>query len=141
MTRRMTDNMPANETEATADMFQWILFQDDVTALFDWPVNSRYLVAALRDLRTASYSGTANAYEVRLAWQMLLDTAGPILTGRFIASGTWREYTPYVFSARDTPSLATLWEGEQKSVVCRAQYHLEVPIGMRFDVVEIPASR
>jgi len=60
--RRILDNVPNNETEATADAFQWILFLDEVIALFDWPVNARYLVAALRDLRMASCSGTANAH-------------------------------------------------------------------------------
>jgi hypothetical protein len=139
--RRILDNMPANEREATADAFQWILFMDEVIALFDWPVNARYLATALRDLRMASRSGVANAHEVRLAWQMLLDTAGPILTGRFISSGTWRDYTPYVFSSRNTPSMAILWEGEHKAVVCRVQYRQEVPVGMSFELLDMPASR
>ena len=72
---------------------------------------------------------------------MLLDTAGPILTGRFIASGTWRDYSPYVFGTHDTPSMATLWEGELGAVVCRVQYRQEVPVGMKFEVIDMPASR
>lgn len=132
--RVILDNVPANETEATADAFQWILFLDEVVELFNWPVNARYLVTALRDLRTASCAKPGNAHEVRLAWQMLLDTAGPILTGKFIATGTWREYSPYVRGTRDTPSLATLWEGNGKAVVCRVRFDRDVPVGMIFDV-------
>lgn len=139
--RRMLDNMPANETEAAADAFQWILFLDEVIALFNWPVNARFLVCALRDLRTASCAKTTTAHEVRLAWQMLLDTAGPILTGKFISTGTWREHTPYVRGTHDTPSLATLWEGNGQAVVCRVQFQQEVPVDMKFEVVDTAASQ
>jgi hypothetical protein len=132
--RSILDDMPANETEAAADQLQWILFLEEVMDMFNWPVNTRYLVSALRDLRTASSAKPGNAYEVRLAWQLVLDVAGPILTGRFISSGTWREYTPYVRNARDTPSRATVWQRNGKAVVCRARYQKEVAVDLAFHV-------
>jgi hypothetical protein len=132
--RAILDDMPANEFEAAADVFQWIFFLDEVIDLFHWPVNARYLSAALRDLRTASCAKPGNPREIQLAWQLLLDTAGLTLTGKFIATGTWKEFCPFVVQLPSGGSKITLWKGGGKSVVGRVQYRKDVPFDIRFDI-------
>ena len=132
--RKILDDAPANEQEAVADLFQWLLFLDDIIQYTGQPINARYLAAGLRDLATASFAQPGNAHEVRLAWQMLLDVMGPKLTGMFIMSKAWQGFAPKVSKLHDTDSLATLWVGNDQKVVARVQFQQDVPVGIRFDV-------
>ena len=132
--RKILDDAPANEQEAVADLFQWLLFLDDIIQYTGQPINARYLAAGLRDLATASFAQPGNAHEVRLAWQMLLDVMGPKLTGMFIMSKAWEGFAPKVSKRHDTDSLATLWAGNDQKVVARAQFQQDAPVGIRFDV-------
>ena len=132
--RKILDDAPANEQEAVADLFQWLLFLDDIIQYTGQPINARYLAAGLRDLATASFAQPGNAHEVRLAWQMLLDVMGPKLTGMFIMSKAWEGFAPKVSKRHDTDSLATLWAGNDQKVVARVQFQQDVPVGIRFDV-------
>lgn len=117
--------------ELPEDLLQWVFHQDFMVQATGRPINTRFLCQALRDLRTASH-GT-NSHEVRLAWQMLLDTAGPQLTGMFIRHGDWKRFVPPV-QGKDSPSNVTVWEHGGKRVVARRQFVGEVPTDIRFDV-------
>lgn len=114
------------------DLLQWVFNCDRITREIGHHVNTRYLCQALRDLRTASRG--SNPHEVRLAWQMLCDSAGPVLTGLFISSGAWLDFCPQPIAGRDASALATVWHREDKSVVARAQFQGDVPVGVRFDI-------
>lgn len=127
----MTDDMPANESEATADRFQWVFELDEILTIFGQRVSARLTDQTLRDLTVASYGN--NATEVRLAWQLLLDNMGPVLTGRFISSRAWRKFCPTPDHDLGTPSLAVLWRKAGKQVVGRVQFREELPVGVRFD--------
>lgn len=128
----MTDDMPANESEATADRLQWIFELEDIQTMFGQRVSARLTDQALRDLTVASFGD--NATEVRLAWQLLLDTFGPVLTSLFIRSRAWRKFCPDPDHDLGTPSLAVLWRRGGSQVVGRLQYKGDVPVGVRFDV-------
>lgn len=128
----MTDDMPANESEATADRFQWVFELPEMQSMFGQRVSARLTDQALRDLTVASYGD--NATEVRLAWQLLLDTMGPVLTGKFIHSRAWLKFCPTPPRARGSDSLAVLWRKGGKQVVGRVQFRADVPVGVRFDV-------
>jgi hypothetical protein len=134
MPRRILDDAPANEQEAVADLFQWLLFLDDIIQYTGQPVNARYLAAGLRDLATAGFAQPGNANEVRLAWQQLLDVMGSKLLGMFIMSKAWEGFAPKVSKRHDTDSLATLWVGDGKKVVARVTFRQEVPTDIRIDV-------
>ena len=116
------------------DILQW-LFNTDfmVEELGGRLINCRYLCQALRDLRTASWSPTAPAQEVKLAWQVLLDVAGPILLGRFIAGGGWIDFCPDAPKSR-TPTITVVWKRGDESIVARVVYTAEVPADIRFDI-------
>lgn len=128
----MSDDYPANEMESTADLFQWILRLDEMVAIAGQRINARYTASALRDLVTASHG--ENPHEVRLAWQLLLDTIGPVLTGKFIATGAWKDFCPEPDHDEGTPSLAVLWRKHCQSVIGRVQFTKDRPTGVRFDV-------
>lgn len=132
--RKTNDDMPANEQESVADLFQWLLYMDELVELAGRPVNARYLAGALRDLTTASFSPNGTAHEVRLAWQMLYDVMGPKLLGKFVSTGAWKDFVPAVSLVNDTDSYATLWAGGGKKVVGRVQFQRDVPVDLRFDV-------
>ncbi len=95
-------------------------------------INARFFASALNDLSAASRGD--NPHEVRLAWQLLLDTVGPIVVGRFVSTGAWKRFCPEPDHDAGTPSLAVLWRKGGKSVVGRLQFLNEVPVGVRFDV-------
>lgn len=118
--------------ELPEDLLQWVFHTDFMVQATGRPINTRYLCQALRDLRTASHG--ANPNEVRLAWQMLLDTAGPQLTGMFIRNGDWERFAPKVSRKTNTPSRITVWEKDGKRVVVRRQFVGEVPTDITFDV-------
>ncbi len=132
--RKALDNLPADDYERAADVFQWIFHLDDVIKLLDWPINTRYLSAALRDLRTASNAKPGNAREVQLAWQLVMDTAGVSLTGKFIHSNAWKDFCPYVRPVPSGGSKVALWRGDGKVVVAYLQFKNEVGVGIRFDI-------
>jgi hypothetical protein len=134
--RKALDNLPANDFERAADVFQWIFHLNEVIDLFGWPVNARYLSAALRDLREASCAKPGNAREVQLAWQLVLDTAGLNLTGKFIHSGAYKDFCPYVRPVPSGGSKIALWRGEGKIVVARLQFLNDKGVGIRFDIEE-----
>jgi hypothetical protein len=127
----MTDDMPANESEATADRFQWVFELEEIRAMFGQRVSARLADQALRDLTVATYGD--NAHEVRLAWQLLADTLGPVLTSLFIRSNAWRKFCPDPDHDLGTPSLAVLWRKGGTQVVGRVQFREELPVGVRFD--------
>ena len=117
--------------ELPEDLLQWVFHQDFMVQATGRPINTRFLCQALRDLRAASFGD--KAHEVRLAWQMLLDTAGPQLTGMFIRGGDWKRFVTPV-QGNDSPSNVTVWEHGGKRVVVRRQFVGEVPTDLRFDV-------
>jgi hypothetical protein len=118
--------------ELPEDLLQWVFHQDFMVQATGRPINTRYLCQALRDLRAASYG--VNVHEVRLAWQMLLDTAGPQLTGMFIRGGDWKRFAPPCDSKTDTPSNVTVWKDFDHRVVVRRQFVGEVPTDISFSV-------
>jgi hypothetical protein len=128
----VTDDTPANECEATADNFQWVFELEDVQSLFGQRVSARLTDQALRDLTVASFGD--NATEVRLAWHLLLDTMGPVLTSLFIRSNAWRKFCPEPDHDAGTPSLRVVWRKGGKQVVARLLYTNEVPTGVRCDL-------
>lgn len=127
----VSDDTPANESEATADRFQWIFELHDLQSLFGQRVSTRLTDQALRDLTVASHGD--NAHEVRLAWHLLLDTMGPVLTSLFIRSNAWRSFCPAPDHDAGTPSLRVVWRKGGTQVVARLLYANEVPTGVRFD--------
>jgi hypothetical protein len=123
---------PANEREEVADLFQWFFRLKAIEKIAGQRINARFLASAMQDLSTACFGDNPN--EVRLAWQMVLDTLGPVLTGKMIDEGVYRRYTPEPDSVRGTPSLAVVWRKNGQSVVARAQYVQDKATGIRFDV-------
>jgi hypothetical protein len=128
----MNDDFPANERESTADQFQWLFNLEEIQRLFGQKISARYTASALHDLTVASFGD--NAHEVRLAWQLLLDTMGPVLTGRFITSGAWKTFCSHPDHDDGTPSHAVLWRKGGESVVARRVFREERPTDIRFDV-------
>lgn len=92
----------------------------------------RLLAKALADMDYATRNGHAD--EVRLAWLQFYDLAGPVLTGRFISSGAWRDYCPEIDDDSDTESRATLWTDGVRRLVCQLLFVQEIPHDMRFDL-------
>lgn len=123
---------PANVREEVADLFQWFFRLRAVQKLAGQRINARFFASAMEDLSTSSFGDNPN--EVRLAWQMVLDTLGVRLTGMMIDEGVYRQYTPEPDHDRGTPSLAVLWRKNGKSVVGRVTFTEDVPTGIRFDV-------
>ncbi len=117
-----------------ADVFQWVFNLDVCMKAFGKMVSAPYLHQSLIDLRTASNSATSHAHEVRLAWQLLLDVAGPMLTGMFIREGGWAEVCPRRTTWEATPSRCVVWERDDGRVVARLQYQGDEATGIRFDV-------
>ena len=122
------------DDEVVNQAFDSVFFAEYV-ALIRWP---RALAQAIRNLSYASNASAGNAYEVRLGWLGLYDVAGPTLTGKFIASGAWRNFCPDIDNDEvgDTDSLATLWRDGDKAVICRVQFHREAPVDLAFSVEE-----
>lgn len=121
-----------DKPELPEDLLQWVFHQDFMVQATGRPINTRYLCQALRDLRTASHGATP--HEVRLAWQMLLDTAGPQLTGMFIRGGEWQRFCPPVRAKDNTPSRITVWSDDNHRVVVRRQFVGDVPTDISFSV-------
>jgi hypothetical protein len=113
-----------------ADAFQWVFNLDLCLKGFGRMVSAPYLYKSLIDLRTAVESG--NAHEVRLAWQMILDVAGPMLTGMFIREGGWKEVCPVPYGVSDTPSQCVVWENYEKRVIARLQYRNDEAVDIAF---------
>jgi len=128
----MTDDYPANQQEATADLFQWVFSLPQLKKLAGRRISARYLAAALQDLSTASHGD--NAHEVRLAWQMVLDTLGPIMLSHFLHHEAWKQFCPEPDHDQGTPSMAIVWRKGGQSVVARHQYVNEVPVDIKFTV-------
>lgn len=128
----MSDDYPANPQEATADLFQWFFELPQVKKLADRRISARFLASALQDLSTASHG--ENAHEVRLAWQMLLDTLGLVLISHFLHHETWRQFCPEPDHDHGTPSMAIVWRKNGQSVVARHQYKNEVSVDIKFTV-------
>lgn len=120
------------QPELPEDLLQWVFHQDFMVHAAGRPINTRFLCQALRDLRYASYG--VHPHAVRLAWQMLLDTAGPQLTGMFIRNGDWKRFAPDVDGSADTPSCVTVWRDFDHRVVVRRQFVGEVPTDISFSV-------
>lgn len=130
--RTHKDDYPANEQESTADLFQWFFHLEEVLKFANQRINTRSFASALNDLSTASRGD--NAHEVRLAWQLFLDTVGPAVVQRFVTTGAWKRFCPEPDHDAGTPSLAVLWRKGGRSVVGRLQFLNEVVVGVRFDV-------
>ncbi len=97
------------------------------------------LAKALADMDHAAHYG--NAHEVRLAWLQLYDIAGPILTGKFIASGAWQDYCPKIDEPTDTASRATLWSDGRNKVIAHVVFVQDVPCDIRLTVEAAKAPR
>ena len=117
-----------------ADIFQWVFNLDVRLDAFGKMVSAPYLYQALIDLRTASNSTQAHAHEVRLAWQLMLDVAGPLLTGMFLREGCWSDVCPRLTDWDATPSMLVVWERDGQRVIARMQYQDDEAVGIRFDV-------
>jgi hypothetical protein len=117
-----------------ADVFQWVFNLDVCLKAFGKMVSAPYLYQSLMDLRTASHSPQSHAHEVRLAWQTLLDVAGPLLTGMFIREGGWSEVCPRRTDWDATPSMIVVWERDGQRVLARLQYQGDEAVGIRFDM-------
>ena len=128
----MTDDYPANQQEATADLFQWVFSLPQLKKLAGRRISARFLASALQDLSTASHGDNAN--EVRLAWQMVLDTLGPIMLSHFLHHEAWKQFCPEPDHDQGTPSMAIVWRKSGQSVVARHQYVNEVPVDIKFTV-------
>lgn len=133
----MTDRSIRSDSP-DADLLQWVFDTDRFVEQFDKPVSTLYLCQALRDLTVATSKweegAETHAHEVKLAWQMLYDVAGPWLTGQFISTGAWHEFCPPAGEGRDAPGLATVWKLNDKSVVARVTYIREVPCNILFTI-------
>ena len=128
----MSDDYPANPQEFTADLFQWVFSLDEFRALAGQRISARLFASALEDLSTASRGD--HAHEVRLAWQLLLDTIGPVMTGHFLSTGAWKQFCPEPDHDAGSPSLAVVWRKGGQSVVARRQFKNDLPVDVRFDV-------
>ena len=126
------DRMPADDFERAADLFQWIFYLDWFAGNAQRLIPSRVLAATLRDLRQACCQKPTTAAEVRLAWQVFYDCAGPFLTGQFLVSGAWKTFCPDPRSKRDTGSMLVLWEGGGQSLVARVQFFKDEPSDISF---------
>jgi hypothetical protein len=94
--------------------------------------DARLLANAIADMECATHNGTP--HEVRLAWLQFYDIAGPVLTGKFIASGAWQDYCPEIDDETDTDSRATLWTDGEKRVVSTLRFTHDTPCDMTFTV-------
>lgn len=128
----MTDDYPANPQEATADLFQWVFELPALKKLAGRRISARLFASALDDLSTASRG--ENAHEVRLAWQMVLDTIGPIMVSHFLHHEAWKKFCPEPDHDQGTLSMAIVWRKNGQSVVARHQYKNEVPVDVKFTV-------
>jgi hypothetical protein len=128
----VTDDYPANDFEATAYKFQWFFDLKEIQERFGQRVSARFAESAMRDLTAASFGDNAN--EVRLAWQLLLDSIGPILTGLFISTGAWKKFCPEPDHDVGAPAMAILWRKNGKQVVGRVTFKDDRAHGIRFDV-------
>ena len=124
-TGRHLEVPPKNETERTADDFEWLFYLPELESLLPRPVNGRYVAHALKDVADASFSPAPKPHEIRLAWQMLLDVMGPHLFRAFYNLGAWQDFTPYVSSSRDTGSRRVLWSNSVEDVVLLMQYQAD----------------
>lgn len=126
--------------ELPEDLMQWVFDLDFMQQACGRRINTRYFCKALRDLREANYTGTAA--EVRLAWQVLLDTVGPQLVGMFLRGKDWKRFTTPIHKdtlRTNTPSRVVVWEsypqGEGSTkVVVRRTFVGEVPTDLAFSV-------
>jgi hypothetical protein len=115
-----------------ADVFQWVLNLDLCGKAFGRLVSAPYLHQAFIDLRTASETG--HAHEVRLAWQLFLDVAGPQLTGMFIREGGWGGVCEAPLAEDNTPSQFVVWKGDGERVLGRLQYKNDQAVDISFVV-------
>jgi hypothetical protein len=123
---------PANEREEVADLFQWFFRLKAIEKIAGQRINARFLASAMQDLSAACFGDNPN--EVRLAWQMVLDTLGPVLTGKMLRERVYLRYTPEPDHDAGTPSMAVVWRKNGQSVVARGTFTQEKPTGIRFDV-------
>ena len=128
------ETLPANDFERAADLFQWIFYLDWFAGNAQRLIPARVLADALRNLRHACCQKPTTAAEVRLAWQMFYDCAGPFLTGQFLVSGAWKHFCPDPRSSRDTGSMLVVWEGDGHSVVARVQFFKDEPSDIAFAI-------
>ncbi len=128
----MTDDYPANQQEATADLFQWFFALPQIKKLAGRRISARFMASAMQDLSTASHG--ENAHEVRLAWQMLLDTIGPVMVSHFLHHEAWKQFCPEPDHDQGSLSMAIVWRKNGQSVVARHQYKNEVPVDIKFTV-------
>lgn len=126
------DRIPINDFERAADLMQWVFYLDWFAGNAGRLVHARSLVQALADMRKACCTKETTAAEVRLAWQIFYDVAGPFLTGQFIVSGAWRDFCPDPRSKRDTASQFVIWERDGQSVVARLQFYKDEPNDISF---------
>ncbi len=126
------DRIPINDFEKAADLFQWMFYLDWFSSNVQRMVHARSLADSLQDMRTACCTKEAKAEEVRLAFQLFYDVAGPFLTGQFLVSGAWKYFCPDPRCRTDSGTQLTLWRGDGKSVVARVQYKMDEPCDIAF---------
>lgn len=128
------ETIPADDFERAADLFQWIFYLDWFAGNAERIIPARVLASTLRDLRQACCQKPTTAAEVRLAWQMFYDCAGPFLTGQFLVSDAWKHFCPDPRSNRDTGSMIVVWEDGDQSVVARVQFYKDEPSDICFSI-------
>lgn len=126
------DRLPADDMERAADLFQWVFYLDWFAGNAQRLIPARVLLSTLRNLRQACCQPLTTAAEVKLAWQMFYDCAGPFLTGQFLASGAWKDFCPDPRSDRDTGSMMVLWKQDGQSLVARLQFYKDEPNDITF---------
>jgi hypothetical protein len=106
--------------DRVADMLEWAFHIPDYA--FMHRVNSRDVYHALNDVVTASFATVGNPLEVKLAWQVFMDTVGSGIFSAFIRMGAWEDFTPPVPEYLHTHSKHVLWVGHDKRVVLTLVY-------------------
>lgn len=122
------DRPPADDFERAADMLEWVFYLPELDNVVTQNIHGRDLVKALRDLTAASCATVGNPLEVKLAWQIVMDTMGPYLFNAFIRMGAWKDFVPFVSPVHDTMSKHVLWVGHGKRVVLRLKYLNDQPV-------------
>jgi hypothetical protein len=121
--------------DRVADMLEWAFHIPDDAFLHR--VNARDVYHALNDIVTSSFATVGNPLEVKLAWQVFMDTVGPGIFNAFIRMGAWEDFTPPVPEYLHTHSKHVLWVGHEKRVVATLAYKNDEPAGMAVWVEDI----
>lgn len=124
-----------SDFERGADYLEWVFYLPPGTVTQN--VCARDVANALHDLVTASFDQVGNPLEVRLAWQNVMDTMGPMLFNQFIRMRAWEDFCPPVSPIHDTTSKHVLWVGHDKRVVLRLTYKNDVAVDQKLWIEDL----